>query len=666
MMIKLPRIIEGSSDCQVSSKNVAVCLETLDTSRFFGELLQNAGYSVRLLASMGELLDNNEEASPAVVVADLSRCMDTPDTVWKLFTDRERYESRPRLVVFADHDGMEERLHAVRYGATRFINKPIDTKQLVAILGSLPVSTYGEKLRVLFVDDERAMTALYAVAMEQAGLSVRTVNDPLQALREIVDFVPDVVVTDIHMPGCSGLELAALLRQDVALADMPILFLSSESDPDQRLAAFELGADDFLFKPVDLNVLETAVILRARRAQAHKARQREYREMVAHATQVDSAINAHCLVSIANAQGNITYANKHFCETSGYRADELIGRNHSIVKSDQHSPEFYRQLWETIHSGKTWQGEICDRHRDGRHYWVEATITPQLDAQGIPVRYVTVRTEITRLKELQAMVSKQLAEVVQAKQAAEAANIAKSEFLTNMSHELRTPMHGILSFSNLGLTKKNPTPEKIAEYFTYIKSSADRLMRLINALLDLSKLEAGKMEMCFAPGDLAQAARSVINEMAALATETQLDVRLDVVASGTTLVMDSERIIQAIRNLLANAFRFSPAQGIVQLRIADVLLASGPALLVSVADQGQGIPADELDAVFGKFIQSTLTKTGAGGTGLGLAICREIVALHNGTLHAHNRPEGGAEFILQLPLRQESVPPHKLEVSITN
>jgi PAS domain S-box-containing protein len=647
-------------------KSVAVCLERLDVSRVLGKELQNAGFSVRLISSMAELRNNGEDAYPAVVVADLSRCMDTPDTVWKSSAGQESYNSRPRLVVLADQDGMEDRLHAVRYGATRFIKKPIDTKQLVAELDCLLEIVSGEKLRVLFVDDERAMTTLYAVAMEQAGLSVRTVNDPLLALREIVDFAPDVVVTDIHMPGCSGLELAALLRQDVTLAAMPILFLSGESDPDQRLAAFELGADDFLFKPVDLNVLATAVILRARRAREQKARHHEYREMVAHVTSVEATINAHCLVSIADPKGRITYANKHFCETSGYRSDELIGQTHRIVKSDQHPPGFYQQLWETIHGGRTWQGEICNRHRDGHHYWVEATITPQVDAHGIPVRYVTVRTEITRLKELQTMVGKQLAEVVQAKHAAEAANIAKSEFLTNMSHELRTPMHGILSFSNLGLTKKNPTPEKIAEYFTYIKSSADRLMRLINALLDLSKLEAGKMEMCFAPGDLAQAAQSVINEMAALAVETELDVRLDVAATSTALIMDSGRIIQAIRNLLANAFRFSPAQGIVQLRIADAMLASGPALLLSVADQGQGIPADELDVVFEKFIQSTLTKTGAGGTGLGLTICREIVALHNGTLHAHNRPEGGAEFMLYLPVQQVTEPTPELLSSMAS
>ena len=262
---------------------------------------------------------------------------------------------------------------------------------------------------------------------------------------------------------------------------------------------------------------------------------------------------------------------------------------------------------------------------------------------------------------LQELVDVQMADVVRAKQAAEAANQAKSEFLANISHELRTPMHGILSFANFGLTKKNATPEKIRDYFTHINSSAERLLELLNNLLDLSKLEAGKMGLEFVEHDLLQTVQSIAGPMEALAAQKNLSIRIDVTAADTRIVMDPARIAQLIQNLLGNALRFSAPGTEIAISIADADLNVGrrradqqrlPGLQLAVADGGPGIPEAELETIFEKFIQSSNTKSGAGGTGLGLAICREIAILHVGEISARNRPTGGAEFILLLPRQQ--------------
>jgi signal transduction histidine kinase len=259
------------------------------------------------------------------------------------------------------------------------------------------------------------------------------------------------------------------------------------------------------------------------------------------------------------------------------------------------------------------------------------------------------------------MVDAQLADVVRAKQAAEAANQSKSEFLANISHELRTPMHGILSFAKFGLTKKNATPEKISEYFTHINQSAERLQLLINDLLDLSKLEARKMDLQLDERDLTTVIRPILAQMDALAAQKNLTLRLATTTDNPVAQVDAARIVQLIQNLLGNALRFGAPGTEVTITLADAEITLGrrreerqphAALRLTVADRGPGIPEAEVDIIFEKFMQSSKTKTGAGGTGLGLAICREIVGLHRGEISAGNREGGGAEFITLLPRQQ--------------
>ena len=305
--------------------------------------------------------------------------------------------------------------------------------------------------------------------------------------------------------------------------------------------------------------------------------------------------------------------------------------------------------------------------------WFEVRGKPVFDREHRFVGYRGIGRDITHDIEgeqellqhrdhLQELVDEQLKEVVQAKQLAESANLAKSEFLANISHELRTPMHGILSFAKFGLKKSDAPPEKVRSFFTHIVDSGERLLVLVNDLLDLSKLEAGKMRLEFVDKPLIDTAESVIHELTQLSTERQVSIRL-ACDTDSTLEMDPARIAQILRNLLANALRFSPAGGEVVLTIAaaemnigrrrnDRIVLSG--LMITVSDQGPGIPEGELENIFDKFVQSSKTKTGAGGTGLGLAICREIASLHKGEISASNRPEGGAIFTLLLPRQQNT------------
>jgi signal transduction histidine kinase len=201
--------------------------------------------------------------------------------------------------------------------------------------------------------------------------------------------------------------------------------------------------------------------------------------------------------------------------------------------------------------------------------------------------------------------------------------------------------------------------EKLSRYFQRIRQSGERLLMLLNKLLDLSKLEAGKMHVELARHDLLPLIDEAGAELEMLFTQRNLKLLIEPARCSTKAICDPTRFGQVIHNLLSNAIKFSPDGGQITISFVRSSISAGrrtddgtivPTLSVTVSDQGVGIPPDELDTIFDKFVQSSKTKNGAGGTGLGLSICREIMNAHRGTIEACNNPQRGASFILQLPI----------------
>jgi len=253
----------------------------------------------------------------------------------------------------------------------------------------------------------------------------------------------------------------------------------------------------------------------------------------------------------------------------------------------------------------------------------------------------------TELEQKTVELTRLLEEANMLRKVAEEANATKSEFLANMSHELRTPLHGILSFSNFGIKKHgNATPEKLLDYFEKIQQSGSILLELLNDLLDLAKLESGRMAFEPMPADLGLLVASVKDEFGSLVSEQNLIIEHDELECKSPLMIDAKKMKQVLRNLLSNAVKFSPEGGSIGISVQQ----KSNSVVFSISDQGPGIPENELKAVFDKFVQSSKTKSGAGGTGLGLAISREIVGAHNGRIWAENRPENGAIFSFEIPI----------------
>lgn len=366
-------------------------------------------------------------------------------------------------------------------------------------------------------------------------------------------------------------------------------------------------------------------------------------------------------------QSNVRYLNPAFTRLFGYCLEDIQTLSDWWPKA--YPDPAYRQ-WVI----ETWTArvqiasqeyttveplEVIVHCKDGTQRTVTAS-SSSLNPQGTETLHLVVWFDITESKatelelkqyqeNLETLVEKRTGELSAAKEQAERANRMKSVFLSNMSHEFRTPMHAILSYSHLGqeaIERGDNDIDRHKKYFDRIVESGDRLLLLINDLLDLSKLEAGKIHLTLSVSDLHKIARDAIAEFEVLASGKGIHIEASTLTGKCLVECDTFRIGQVIRNLLSNAIKFSPEQTTITLKTESV---DANTVAFSLSDQGIGIPESELVSIFDEFAQSSKTTTKAGGTGLGLAICREIMQLHSGTIYAENIAGGGARFTFTLP-----------------
>lgn len=303
------------------------------------------------------------------------------------------------VIFISIHRDMAAKLAAYRAGATCYLTKPVNKTALLRAVADSAALMPKVPFRVLLVDDDPEQLAAQGLILRQAGMTVLETAYPLKVPEMLEDFAAEVLVLDMYMRECPGPELAAILRDDERYGDMPIIYLSPDTCVPSQLLELNRGGDYVLAKPLDPRHLVSAVALHAKRFRQTREQAEALRTTLYEQERQQQALDVHAIVSAADISGAIIYVNDRFCEISGYRREELLGQNHRVVKSSQHPSEFYRDMWLTIAQGNIWRGEVCNRRKDGSLYWVETSIVPFLDNTGQPYQYVSIRTDITRIKE---------------------------------------------------------------------------------------------------------------------------------------------------------------------------------------------------------------------------------------------------------------------------
>jgi PAS domain S-box-containing protein len=348
--------------------------------------------------------------------------------------------------------------------------------------------------------------------------------------------------------------------------------------------------------------------------------------------------NSPASVVITDKNGTIEYVNPTFCNVTGYSEEEAIGNNPRVLKSGNLPESFYKNMWQTIVSGKTWRGDFINKKKNGEEFWESASISPIKNSEGEITHFVAVKQDITERKQMEE-------ELIRARRAADDANKAKGDFLANMSHEIRTPMNAVIGMAHLAL--KTDLSPKQRDYLKKIQTSANALLGIINDILDFSKIEAGKMDIESVDFNLEEVMENLANLVTVKAQEKEdLEVLFNTNREVPRfLVGDPLRLGQVLINLANNAVKFTDSGEIV---VSSELLEQNEdrvTLKFSVRDTGIGLTEEQAGKLFQSFSQAdTSTTRKYGGTGLGLAISKKLVNMMGGEIWVESECGQGTTF----------------------
>jgi len=345
------------------------------------------------------------------------------------------------------------------------------------------------------------------------------------------------------------------------------------------------------------------------------------------------------LIFRTDTQGAITFANDRWQVYTGLSLKSASGRPLWEV-FDQNSKAGMRALFAaTVADGGVRKLQASMTQADAQPRWFDVAVMPLL-REGRVVGFAGSAIDVSDFREAERAAA-------ESRDAAEEASRAKSEFVANISHELRTPLQSIIGFSELGLMRGREHT-KLAGMFGDINNAGHRMLNLVNDLLDVAKIESSVGTINLERSDLRLLVRSVAGELSPLLGRRQQVLDLQLPSYPLRAKVDPKRFEQVMRNVLANAIKFSPEDSCITVFGEQT---DAGELHLAISDQGPGIPPAELEKIFEAFVQSSQTKDGSGGTGLGLAISRKIVEAQGGHIHASNAAAGGAVFHIHLPAR---------------
>ena len=497
-----------------------------------------------------------------------------------------------------------------------------------------------EKNSILIVDDEKinlevlnnVLSPEYNIYMTKSGVS---------ALDIARSNAPDLILLDIVMPDMNGFDVLAQLKSSDKTRPIPVIIITGLNSNEDEEKGLALGAADFIHKPLTTNIVKSRVknqiqIINQIRVIKENAREKE------------AIVDNHMGViwSVDN-KGKILSFNGQYLKSIGISSTDLVDKNIEVARAKNRHPDIIDNIEKTFREKRPqdWQSEV-----NGVIF--RSHTTPLPDRDGNITKIVGSSDNITELIGLQ----KDLEVSVKA---AESANRAKSIFLARMSHEIRTPLNAVLGISEIQL-QNEALPQDVKEAFTRIFNSGDLLLGIINDILDMSKIEAGKMELMPARYDVS----SMINDTVFLNMikyeSKPIDFSLQVDEHvPSELIGDELRIKQILNNLLSNAYKYTKA-GKVELSIGaehSTDSSDDVTLILSVRDTGQGMTKEQLDKLFEEYSRFNMEANRmTEGTGLGMGITQNLIHMMNGEISTESEAGKGSLFIVRLPQGKTGAP----------
>lgn len=347
-------------------------------------------------------------------------------------------------------------------------------------------------------------------------------------------------------------------------------------------------------------------------------------------------------IVLTDPTGALRYVNPAFSQATGYSREEALGQNPRVLKSGYTSPAEYQRLWSTLTAGQVWRGDFHNKRKNNELFWEAATIGPIRDHHGTVTGYVAIKDDITRRKTLEI-------DLLTAKEAAEDASQAKSTFLAHVSHELRTPLNAIIGFAEI-MDRQLFGPvgdSHYRDYARYIGDSGRHLLALINDILDLSKVEAGRMDIVEEAVDMIAAMESACTLLRTRAEVGRVHLSANWAGPTARLRADARMIRQILLNIISNAVKFTPPEG--RVTITGRFDTAG-GLIIEVADTGPGMTETDLSVALAPFGQlRTVAPPTENGSGLGLPLAKSLTELHGGSLTLASQPLAGTTVTLRFP-----------------
>ncbi len=525
------------------------------------------------------------------------------------------------------------------------------------------------KETILIVDDRPENLDVLVINFDKAGFAIMASLDSSEVVSLAEKYRPDMILLDVLMPGTDGFEICRQLKAKPEISDIPVIFMTSLTDTVDKVRGFEAGGVDYITKPlhpeevmarvnIHLGLRKIQIELEEKNARLMKKIEehkqtadalRESQKSLEHAQRI-----AHIGSWEIDLAGNKAKCSEEMCRIFGTTPEIFDHRFDTLMEKFVHPDDrtLFRETCQRLfdEGGKTF-AEYRIVRTDGTVLvtWNESEII--FDEAGEAVKIVGIVQDITERARAGEKLRNYAAELETAKKQAESANLAKSEFLANMSHEIRTPMNAILGFSEILLSKIQDARQK--NYLKTIISSGQSLLTILNDVLDLSKIEAGKLELRCEAVSVKRISNDIREFFLPKTREKQIEIKIAVSSRiPEYLILDEVRLRQILINLVGNAVKFTH-NGEVSLSLYGDFgneTKSCFDLIADVSDTGIGIPEDQHDLIFESFRQQDGHNTAKyGGSGLGLAITRRLAEMMRGSVSVESEAGKGSTFRLILP-----------------